>query len=69
MHTVEIRVKESIDEDWSAWFAGLSLTRTGDGETVLSGAVVDQAALYGVLTMLRDLGLHLISVTSQEGGC
>jgi len=69
MHTVEIRVKESIDEDWSAWFAGLSLTRTGDGETVLSGTVIDQAALYGVLTMLRDLGLHLISVASKEGDC
>lgn len=69
MHTVIIRVKECIDEDWSAWFAGLSLTRTGDGETVLSGNVVDQAALYGVLTMLRDLGLHLISVTSQESDC
>ncbi len=66
MHTVEIRVKGRIDEDWSAWFAGLSMTCTGEGETILSGVVVDQAALYGVLTMLRDLGLHLLSVVSEE---
>jgi len=41
----------------------------GDGKTVLSWTVVDQAALYGVLTMLRDLGLHLISVASKENDC
>ena len=69
MHTVEIRVRECIDEDWSAWFAGLSMTRTGEGETILSGVVVDQAALYGALTMLRDLGLHLLSVVSEESDC
>ena len=69
MHTVEIRVRECIDEDWSAWFAGLRITRTGEGETILSGSVVDQAALYGVLTMLRDLGLQLLSVVSEESDC
>ena len=69
MRTVEIRVKGCIDEQWSAWFAGLKITQTGQDETVLSGKVVDQAALYGVLSMLRDLGLPLLSVVGEEGEC
>jgi hypothetical protein len=69
MRTVEIRVKGCIDEHWSTWFAGLKITQTGQDETVLSGEVVDQAALYGVLSMLRDLGLPLLSVASEEGDC
>jgi len=69
MRTVEIRVKGCIDEHWSAWLAGLSITHTDRDETVLSGKVVDQAALYGVLSMLRDLGLPLLSVVSEEGEC
>ena len=54
------------NEHWSAWFAGLKIAHTDQDETVLSGAVVDQAALYGVLSMLRDLGLPLLSVTGEE---
>jgi hypothetical protein len=69
MRTVEIRVKGCIDEHWSAWLAGLSITHTDRDETILSGRVVDQAALYGVLSMLRDLGLPLLSVASEEGEC
>ena len=69
MRTVEIRVKGRIDEHWSAWLAGLSITHTDQDETVLSGKVVDQAALYGVLSMLRDLGLPLLSVSGEEGEC
>ncbi len=69
MRTVEIRVKGCIDEHWSAWFAGLSIAHTEKDETILSGSVVDQAALYGVLAMLRDLGLPLLSVTGEEGEC
>ena len=69
MRTVEIRVKGCIDEHWSAWFAGLSIAHTEQDETVLSGQVVDQAALYGVLDMLRDLGLPLLSVFGQETDC
>ena len=69
MRTVEIRVKGCIDEHWSAWLAGLNITHTDEDETVLSGKVVDQAALYGVLSMLRDLGLPLLSVASEEGEC
>lgn len=66
MRTVEIRVLECIDEHWSSWFAGLNITHTEQGETILTGKVTDQAALYGVLGMLRDLGLTLLSVGSTE---
>ena len=69
MRTVEIRVKGCIDEHWSAWLAGLSITHTDRAETILSGVVVDQAALYGVLSMLRDLGLPLLSVAGEESDC
>lgn len=69
MRTVEIRVKGCIEDNWSAWFAGLSITHTDQGETILTGKVVDQAALYGVLSMLRDLGLPLLSVTGEESDC
>ncbi len=66
MRTVKIRVNGCIDEQWSNWFAGLTITHTDQGETILSGDVVDQAALYGVLCLLRDLGLPLISLESHE---
>jgi hypothetical protein len=67
MRTVEIRVKGCIDEHWSTWLAGLRISHTESGETILTGTVNDQAALYGVLGMLRDLGLPLLSVASAEG--
>ncbi len=66
MRTVQIRVDGCIDEQWSSWFGGLIITHTDRGETILSGVVADQAALYGVLSMLRDLGLPLLSVESDE---
>lgn len=66
MQSVEIRVKGQIDERWSDWFAGLTITHTDQGETVLTGPVVDQAALYGLLSRLRDLGLPLVSVNPVE---
>ncbi len=66
MQSVEIRVKGQIDERWSDWFAGLTITHTDQGETVLTGPVVDQAALYGLLSRLRDLGLPLVSVNPSE---
>jgi hypothetical protein len=57
----EIRVEEVLGEPWAAWFEGLQLT--GDsGHTVIHGQLPDQAALHGVLTKVRDLGLTLISV-------
>jgi hypothetical protein len=64
---VEIQVKGQIDEHWSSWFEGLVVTHAAQGVTLLSGNVADQAALYGVLARLRDLGLSLVSVDSVEG--
>jgi hypothetical protein len=62
---VEIRVKGRIDKQWSDWLGGLTVAHTDQDETVLSGALVDQPALYGVLTKLRDLGLSLLSVKCE----
>ena len=59
----EIRLKGHLDPRWAAWFDGLTLTREGDGTTVIQGPVVDQAALHGLLQKVRDLGLPLVSVT------
>jgi hypothetical protein len=59
----EIRIKGHLDARWAAWFDGLSFTHESDGTTVIHGSVVDQAALHGVLTRVRDLGLPLIAVT------
>jgi hypothetical protein len=66
MLQVEIRAKGRIDERWSSWFEGLPIAHTAQDETVLSGSVIDQAALYGLLAKLRDLGLALVSVDSVE---
>jgi hypothetical protein len=68
MQKIEIRIKGRIDEHWSSWFADLTIRYTEQGETVLNGPVTDQAALYGVLNRLRDLGLPLLSVAVQEKG-
>ena len=57
----EIRVKGILDRQWAAWFEGLQVTSDGE-ETVISGPVADQAALHGLLTKVRDLGLFLVSV-------
>jgi hypothetical protein len=59
----EIRVKGHLDPRWAAWFDGMSLTTESDGTTVLSGPVVDQSALHGLLQKVRDVGLPLVSVT------
>jgi len=66
MQQVEIRVKGRIDERWSEWLEGLTLTHTAEGETVLAGSVLDQSALYGLIARLRDLGLPLLSVNPRE---
>jgi hypothetical protein len=65
MQRVEIRVKGQIDEHWSDWFDDLTITHVDD-ETVLNGTVADEAALYGLLAKLRDLGLPLVSVQPAE---
>ena len=64
----EIRLKGHLDARWANRFEGLSLSYGSDGTTVLSGPVVDQAALHGVLRKVRDLGLPLLSVIEVEPG-
>ena len=59
MSVYEIRVKGHLDGRWSEWFDGLEITNLQNGVAVLSGDIVDQAALHGVLTRIRDLGLPL----------
>jgi len=59
----EIRLKGHLDDKWADWFDGLTITREDNGETRLTGPVVDQAALHGVLRKVRDLGMPLLSVT------
>ena len=62
----EIRVKGHLDGRWAAWFDGLALSHRSDGTTVLRGPVADQAALHGLLSRVRDLGLPLIAVTQVD---
>jgi hypothetical protein len=62
----EIRLKGHLDARWSTWFDGLSFTHASDGTTIISGPVADQAALHGLLSKVRDLGLPLLSVVHVE---
>ena len=58
----QIRLQGHLDPQWRGWFDGLRFTLEEDGQTVLTGPVADQAALYGLLRRVRDLGLPLVSV-------
>ena len=62
----EIRLRGHLEPRWADWFDGLTLTQESDGTTVLSGSVVDQAALHGLLGKVRDLGLPLIAVNRRR---
>lgn len=57
-----IRLTGHLDAHWTTWFDGLTLSREANGTTVISGSMVDQAALHGLLQRVRDLGLPLVSV-------
>ena len=57
----QIRLEGHLGPQWAAWFGGLSITLEDNGETLLTGPVVDQAALHGLLRKVRDLGIPLIS--------
>lgn len=59
----EIRIKGHLDDQWSDWFGGLTITLEDNGDTLLTGLVVDQAALHGLLKKVRDLGMPLVSVS------
>jgi hypothetical protein len=62
----QIRVKSHLGSDWTDWFGGLTITLEEGGNTLLTGPVVDQAALYGVLKKVRDLGMPLVSVNPVQ---
>ena len=62
----ELRIAGHLDEHWSVWFDGLTLTREDDGTTTLRGSVTDQAELHGLLAKVRNLGTTLISVTTID---
>jgi len=64
----EIRVKGHLTERWADWFEGLTLTLEDNGDSRLTGQVVDQAALHGLLRKVRDLGLTLLLVMRVESG-
>ena len=65
----QIRIKGRISDRWSDWFEGMTLVHDTDGTTVICCPSIDQAALHGLLTKVRDLGLQLISVTSIGAFC
>ena len=64
----QIRVRGRLGPRWTGWFAGLTITPAGDGDTLLTGPVVDQAALHGLLRRVRDLGLPLLAVIRLAPG-
>jgi len=64
----QIRLKGHLGSQWTDWFEGLTITLEEDGNTLLTGPVVDQAALHGLLKKVRDLGMPLVSVSPVEHG-
>ncbi len=59
----QIRIKGHLGRQWADWFGGLTITLEDNGDTLLTGPVVDQAALHGLLRKVRDLGMPLVSVS------
>ncbi len=66
MTVYEIRIKEELDQHWSAWFDGMTVTHGTNGDTIISGPVVDQAALHSLLNKVHSLNLTLVSVLRVE---
>ena len=64
----QVRIKGHLGGQWQDWFGGLAISLDDNGETLLTGPVVDQAALHGLLRKVRDLGMPLISVKRVEPG-
>ena len=64
----QIRIKGHLDRHWANWFEGLTITALDNGDTLLTGTVIDQAALYGLLRKVRDVGMPLLSVNRVKPG-
>ncbi len=62
----EVRLTGHLDAHWTTWFDGSSISYEDDGTTVISGQVVDQAALHGLIQRVRDLGIPLVSVRKVD---
>jgi len=62
----QIRIKGHLSREWTDWFEGLTVTLEANGDTLLTGPVIDQSALHGLLKIVRDLGMPLISVSPVE---
>lgn len=62
----QIRIKGHLSEQWTDWFEGLTITLEEDGNTLLSGSVLDQSALHGILKKIRNLGIPLLSINSMD---
>lgn len=65
---LEIKIRGHLDDQWADWFGGLTITLEENGDTILTGPVPDQAALFGLLRRVRDLGMQLVSVNRLDAG-
>ena len=66
MQHIEIRLKGQLSQRWSGWFDELTISHPSQEETALTGVVRDEAALYGIISRLRDLGLQLVSLSTED---
>ena len=64
----QIRLRGHLSDQWTNWFEGLTITLEEDGDTLLTGPVVDQPALFGLLKKVRDLGMPLVLINRMESG-
>jgi hypothetical protein len=64
----QIRIKGHLSPQWTDWFDGLTITLEENGDTLLTGPVIDQAALHGLIKKVRDLGMPLLSITQVDSG-
>jgi hypothetical protein len=66
MRKVEIRIEGCLDPQWEEWFEGVKIHLNGNGDTIMAGNVVDQAALFGLIGKLRDLGVTILAISYNE---